>query len=72
MAALTGKCQQVFVAAIFTLHTGEAVVQIAAVEIAVNHLLDIGPPESVLPGEMFIIDSDKCFKIVFDASVIIG
>jgi hypothetical protein len=27
---------------------GKAVVQIAAVEIAIDHLLDIGPPETVL------------------------
>ncbi len=36
-------------AAIFTLDAGKAVVQIAAIKIAVNHLLDIGPPKSVLP-----------------------
>jgi hypothetical protein len=72
VAALTGKCKQIFMAAIFTFHAGKAVVQITAIKIAVNYLLDIGPPESVLPGEMFIIDSDECFKIVLDASVIIG
>jgi hypothetical protein len=47
MAALTGKGQQVFMAAIFTLHAGKAVMQISAIKIAINHLLDIGPPESV-------------------------
>jgi len=35
-------------AAIFAFHAGKAVVQIAAIEIAIDHLLDIGPPESVL------------------------
>jgi len=35
-------------AAVFTLHAGKAVVQVAAVEIAIDHLLDIGPPETVL------------------------
>ena len=49
MVALTGKGKQVFMTAIFTFHTVKAVVQIAAIEIAVNHLFDIGPPESVLP-----------------------
>jgi len=49
MAALAGKCQQIFVAAVFTFHTGKAVVQITAIEIAIDHLLDIGPPEAVLP-----------------------
>ena len=36
-------------AAVFALHAGKAVVQIAAVEIAIDHLLDIWPPEAVLP-----------------------
>jgi hypothetical protein len=49
MAALAGECQQIFMATIFTFHTGKAVVQITAIEIAIDHLLDVGPPESVLP-----------------------
>ncbi len=57
MAALAGKCQQIFMAAVFAFHTGKAVMQIAAIEIAIDHLLDIGPPEAVLPGEILIIDS---------------
>jgi hypothetical protein len=47
--ALARKCQQVFMAAVFAFHTGKAVVQIAAIEIAIDHLLDIRPPESILP-----------------------
>jgi hypothetical protein len=47
-------------------------VQIAAIEITIDHLLDIGPPESVLPGEMLIIDPNKGLKIVLYAAVIIG
>jgi hypothetical protein len=40
-ATLAGEGQEVFVAAIFTLHAGKAVVQIAAIEIPVNDLLKI-------------------------------
>jgi hypothetical protein len=47
-------------------------VQIAAVEIAIDHLLDIGPPESVLPGEMLVIDPDEGLKIVLHTAIIIG
>ena len=43
-------------AAVFAFHTGKAVMQIAAIEIAIDHLLDIRPPEAVLPGEILIID----------------
>ena len=49
MPSFTRKCQQIFVAAVFTFHAGKAVVQITAIEIAIDHLLDIGPPEAVLP-----------------------
>jgi hypothetical protein len=38
-AILAGECQEVFVATVFTLHAGEAVVQIAAIEIAINLLV---------------------------------
>ena len=66
MAALTGKCQQILMAAVFTLHTGKAVVQITAVQIAVNDLLEIGAVESVLPLKLFLIDLDKGFKMIFN------
>ena len=55
-----------------TLHAGESVVQVAAIEIPINHLLDIWPPESVLPGEMLVVDPDKGLKIVLYTAVIIG
>jgi hypothetical protein len=71
MTALAGEGQEVFMTAIFTFHTGKAVVQIAAIEIAVNDLLQIGPPESVLPGEMLVINPDKGFKIVLYTAVVI-
>jgi len=48
VAALAGKRQQIFMAAVFAFHTGKAVVRIAAVEIAIDHLRDIGPSETVL------------------------
>jgi hypothetical protein len=36
------------VAAVFAFHTGKPVVDVAAIEIAINYLLDIRPPESIL------------------------
>ena len=36
-------------ATVMTFDTGETIVRIAAIEVAVDDLLDIGPPESVLP-----------------------
>lgn len=49
VAALAGKSQQVFMAAVFAFHAGKAVAQIAAIKITINHLFDVGPPEAVLP-----------------------
>jgi nitrate/nitrite transporter NarK len=43
----------------FVFHADEPVVDIAVIQIPINHLLDIGSPESVLPGEMTIIDADE-------------
>jgi len=71
MATLTGEGQEIFMATILAFHTGKAVVQIAAVEITIDHLLDIGSPESVLPGEMIVIDPDKGLKIVLHTAVVI-
>jgi len=71
MAALAGKCQQVFVATVFTLHAGKAVVLIAAIKITIDYLLHIGPPEAVLPGEMVVIDLKKGLEVVLHTTVII-
>ena len=49
MTALAGEGQKIFMTAIFTFQTGKAVMQIAAIEITIDDLLDIRPPESVLP-----------------------
>jgi hypothetical protein len=71
MAALAGEGEQIFMAAIFAFDAGKAVVRVAAVEIAVYDLLQIRPPEAVLPGEMIVIDLDKGLEIILDAAVII-
>jgi hypothetical protein len=71
MPSFTRKSQQVFMAAVFAFHAGKAVSQIAAIEITVNHLLDIRPPEAVLPGEVFVVGLNEGFKIVLDTVVII-
>ena len=71
MTPLAGEGKQIFMAAVFTFHAGKAVVQIAAIEITIDHLLDIWPPESVLPGEVLVIAPDKGFEIVLYTVVVI-
>jgi len=36
MAAPARKCRQIFMATVFTFHTGKAIVQITAIEIAID------------------------------------
>jgi hypothetical protein len=47
-ATLAKEGQEVFVAAILAFHTGKPVVNVAAIQIPINHLLDVRSPESVL------------------------
>lgn len=51
--------------------SGKSVVQIAAIEIAIGHLLDTDPPESAPPREMLIIDPDEGLKIAYYTAVVI-
>jgi hypothetical protein len=53
---LAGAYQEIFIGRNPCISTGKAVVQISAIQIPVDHLLDVGPPETVLPGEVFVID----------------
>ena len=46
MPSFTREGQQVFMAAVFAFDAGKAVTQIAAIEIAVDYLFDIWPPEA--------------------------
>jgi hypothetical protein len=66
ITAFAGNDQKVHNNAVFTLHTGETVVQVAAVEVSVNHPSDLGPPKSILPGVMLVIDLREGFEIVLD------
>ena len=59
-------------AAIFAFHAGKAFVQVPAIEVPVNDLLQIGPQEPVPPGETLVIDPDNGLKIVLYAAVTIG
>jgi len=72
MAVFSGKGRQVFMAAIFAFHAGKSVMEINAIEVAVYHLLDIGLPKAVFFGKVSIINLNKRFKTVFDATIIIG
>ncbi len=71
VSSFTRKRQQVFMPAVFASDTGKAMMQISAIKITINHLLDIRPPEAVLFGEVFVVGLDEGFKIILHAVVII-
>jgi hypothetical protein len=64
MAVLLGEGGRVLMAAIFAFNTGNIVVQIAADQILVNNLLDIGTERFILPFKPLVIDLDKGFKVI--------
>jgi hypothetical protein len=61
MTALAGEGQKIFMVAIPALYPGKAVVQVATVQVAVNDLLEVGPPEPVRPFEPLLVDLNKGF-----------
>jgi hypothetical protein len=71
MTALAGEGQKIFMVAIPALHPGKAVVQVATVQVAVNDLLEVRPPEPVRPFEPLLVKLNKGLKMVLHAPVII-
>ena len=71
VAALAGEGQQVFMAATFAFDAGKAIVHIPAVEVTVNNLCAIRPPEAILSGEMIVIDLHKGLEAILHTAVII-
>jgi hypothetical protein len=69
-ATLTGEGKQLLVTAIFAFHAGKTIVQITAIEIATDHLLNTGPPELVMTWKMLIIDPDEGRISVFHTAEI--
>ena len=49
MTAFTREGKQIFMTTVLTSDAGKAVAQIAAIQITVDHFLNIGPPEAVIP-----------------------
>jgi hypothetical protein len=71
MTTLAAEGQKIFMVAIPTLHPGKAVVQVATFQVAVNDLLEVGPPEPIRPFEPLLVELNKGPKMVLHALVII-
>lgn len=68
---LAGKGQEVFVPAVFAIHSGKALAQVTAIQIPMDNLLDIGAEKSILPLAPLLIDLNKGFKMVLDTPVVV-
>jgi hypothetical protein len=62
MTALAGEGEKIFMVAIPALHPGKAVVQVATVQVAVNDLLEVRPPEPVRLFEPLLVELTKGLK----------
>jgi hypothetical protein len=71
MAALAGKGEQIFMAAVRTPYAGKPVMQVAAVKIPVDHFPHIRAEESVTPAELLAINLFKRLKVIFNTLVIV-
>jgi hypothetical protein len=71
-AILEMEGQQIFMAAVFTFHTDKAIVQITAIEITIDDLLEVGTEEYLDPLELFLVHLDEGFQMILDAAIIIG
>jgi len=62
--------QQVFMSALIAAHPGKAEVQIAALQIAVNRIRHIRPPEPIPRCVSIIPEAFQLFKVVLHATKI--
>jgi len=67
MPAFAGKRQQIFVAAGLASHAGKTQMQVPAVQIPVNHILDIGSKKIVSALVAFFPDHFQIFEMVLHA-----
>ena len=59
MPALAGEGQKVLMIAVSALNAGKTIVQVAAVQVPVDDLQDIGSEESIGPLKSFFVTLDE-------------
>jgi hypothetical protein len=72
MPALAGERQQILVAAGLASHPGKTQMQVPAVQIPVNHILDIGSKKTVSALVAFFPEPFQVFEMVLYALKIMG
>jgi hypothetical protein len=59
-------------AAVFALDSGKAVLEIAAIQIPLYNLFDMGTKEAIRPFKTIFIDLFQGFKVVLNAAIVRG
>ena len=70
MPPFTRKGQKVLMAAVPAAHPRKAVVQVAAVQVAIDHLPDIGPEKSIPALEALFIDLLESLKMILNTLIV--
>ena len=71
VATLTREGQEEFVPAARALDTSEAVVEDAAIQVAVDNLPYVGTKETVLFRKEFIVDLFQSFKVILHTLIVL-
>jgi hypothetical protein len=54
---------------IFTTNPGKSVAEVAAIQESVGYFADHRPPEAVLIGKAFLVNSLEFIKVIFDQAI---
>jgi len=68
--AFAGKCQEILVAALLASDAGKSIMEVTAVEIPVNDLLDIRTEKAIPFFKPLLVDLSECLEMVFNAPVV--
>ena len=71
MSALAREGKKVFMPAASTLHTGEAIMEDAAIEVPIDNLPYVGAEEAVLPRKDLIVDLVQSLEVVLHTLIVL-
>jgi hypothetical protein len=71
MSALTREGKKVFMPAVLALHTGKAVVEDAAIQVAIDNLPYVRAEKAVLPRKDLIVDLFKFLEVILHTLIVL-
>lgn len=71
MATLAREGKKVFMPAALALHTGEAILEDTAIQVAIENLPHIGAEEAVILRKDLIVDLFQSFKVILHTLIVL-